>query len=266
MRTRRPFPVALAIASVLLSSTVASAQERAVRTTNFELSAAASDTDTKDSLSSGKLRIGAAAVIPLGQHFGASIAAAYSDVNVRTRDVLGGGPATGGRNSCGFDATEADLALFARRPSLGKIGVSYGLGRLSSGCGSGSVFVAAGDANLRTDNYRIDAEIYVRDLTFAVARTATDLDGRQTLESTSWSTRWYPIDSLRITASGNGLYDQDSYGLRLDHQPEFLGDMLGVHIGYSMTDMRPRIRTITVGFAYYFGAQTSLKTRDREYR
>jgi len=266
MRTRRPFPIALAIATVLLSSTVASAQERAVQTTNFQLSVAASDTDTKDSLSSGKLRIGAAATIPLGQYFGASVAGAYSDVNVRTRDVLGGGLSAGGQNSCGFNGTEADVALFARRPSLGKIGVSYGLGRLSPDCGASSVFVATGDEKLRTDNYRIDAEIYVRDLTFAVARTSTDLDGHQTLESTAWSTSWYPLDSLRITASGNDLYDQDSYGLRLDHQPEFLGDVLGVHVGYSMTDVHPRIRTITVGFAYYFGAQTSLKTRDREYR
>ncbi|HWK75984.1 MAG TPA: hypothetical protein VNQ81_17035 [Povalibacter sp.] len=261
MRTRRPFPVALVIASALLWSAAASAQERAVRTTNFQLNVVTSDTDTKDSLSSGKLKIGAAATIPLGPYFGASVAGAYSDVNVRTRDVLGGS-----RNSCGFNGTEADVALFARRPSLGRVGVSYGLGRLSSDCGTGSVFVETGDANLRTDHYRIDAELYVRALTFALARTSTDLDGHQTLESTDWSTSWYPLDSLRITAFGSDLYDQDSYGLRLDHQPEFLGDVLGVHVGYSMTDVHPRIRTITVGFAYYFGAQTSLKARDREYR
>lgn len=266
MKQQRSMQVLMSVAA-LLASGAALAQSRAVEQSNFALGAFASDDRTANSVSSGKIRLHAQGTLPLGDYFGASVAAGYSDANVKTRKMLdGGGANSSNRVSCSFDGTDANVSLFARRPSLGRIGVSYGMGRISSSCGPSSLFFPSGDDKLRTDNYRIDAEVYWRDFTFGAARTTTQLDDGPKLESTEFNVSWYPIDSLRVRVSGNDLYDKKTYGIQLEHQPEFLGDSFGVSLGYTATDASPRVRSIGIGFVYHFGTRVSLKVRDRQYR
>lgn len=244
------------------------AQIGASEASNFEVSVESIDSDTADSTSNGTLGGRLRATVPLGTYFAASVAGGYSETKVRTRDVLADaiGSLSGVRPSCDFDSTNGEVTLFARRPTLGKIGVSYGVGSLGAECGADSQFLANGEDTLSTEGYRIEAEYYLYDFTLAAARTSTELEDGPKLESTSVTASWYPLDSLRISVSGNDLYEQDTYGIVFEHQPEFLGNGFGVYVGYSKTDQDPSTRTISLGLSYHFGTKVELKARDRHYR
>jgi hypothetical protein len=156
--------------------------------------------------------------------------------------------------------------LFARWPSLGRVSVSYGNGLLTSDCGDQATFVSTGDDEMGTDNYRAAVEAYLGNFTFGANHTSTELEDGPKLESNLFSASWYPIDDLRFTLSGGDLFEQDTYGVEIEHQPEFMGQSLGVVLGYSIVDREQRVGTISFSVVYHFGTKIELKTRDREYR
>lgn len=269
MKTARNRPCIVLLAVVaLLGSSGALAQSRAAEITTMHVGLAARDIDTSGSTSVGELGLNAGATIPLGEWFAAMLSASYANATVRTRDVLvdAGGTITGARPSCDIESTGGSAGLFLRRPSLGRVGASYGVGRLSSDCGDISEFLASGADDLDTEHYRAYGEVYLRDFTLGAAFTSTEPDGGEKLESTAVSATWYPIESLRITATGNDLYDRNAYGLVIEHQPDFMGDALGVYVGYETNEETPRTGIISFGFAYHFGSRVPLQTRDRQYR
>lgn len=242
-------------------------ESKAVQKTNFSLGLVASDSDTKDSTSNGTFGVGGIVTMPVGKLFGASLAGAYSRTTARTSDVLLDVTSSDStRPSCRFNNTDLSASLFARVPRWGKISASYGQGQLSSDCGGQSVFVSTGDDEMGTDSYRFGAEAYLGDFTFAAAHTSTELEDGPKVDSNIFTGSWYPLDSLRVTLSGGDLYDQDTYGIELEHQPEFMGDSLGVVLGYSVVDREREVGTISFSVVYHFGTKVELKTRDREYR
>jgi hypothetical protein len=260
--------VGLLAASLLLFSAGTFAQSRAVEARNYEFGLASSDSNTSGSTSSGTLGVHGTGTLPIGSLLGVALSGYYSESNVRTGDVLdlSNSATSGNRPSCGFDSLGGDITLFARRPSLGKIAVSYGVGRLSPQCGDDAVFIADGKDKLSTKNYEVEAEVYLGDFTLGASRTSTDLDQGSKLESNAIVASWYPFNSFKVSVSGNDLYGENTYGLMLEHQPEFMGDAFGIHLGYSKSEQTPQVRTIYLGLAYYFGARVELKTRDRQYR
>jgi hypothetical protein len=256
------------LAAALLASPLAFAQTRAAESRNFEVELHSTDRDTKDSTSNGALGVDIGGTIPLGDWFAANFSGGYTKTRVRTRDVLRNddGSFSGVRPSCNFDGYGAEVGLFARRPRLGKIGVSYGLSNLSADCGSDSPFLPTGDDSLDSDRYTVEAEVYLGNFTLGASRTTTTPDGAPDIETTEARISWYPLESLRVTVLGNDLYDEDNYGIELEHQPEFLGDGFAVRLGYYDGDSEPSVRTIRLGLSYYFGTKVPLKTRDRQYR
>ena len=126
--------------------------------------------------------------------------------------------------------------------------------------------MSTGDDEQGTDNYLAEAEAYLGDFTFGANHTSTELEDGPKLESNIFNASWYPLDSLRVTLSGGDLYEQDTYGIELEHQPEFMGDSLGVVLGYSVVDREQEVGTISFSVVYHFGTKVELKTRDREYR
>ena len=271
--TRQLYIRAALLAAFPLLGTVAAAAElpratepKAVQSTNFSLGLLASDSDTKDSTSNGTFGLGGIATIPIVGDFGASLGGNYSRSTARTSDVLlDATSTTASRPSCRFNNSDVEVTLFARRPTLGKVAASYGTGKLSADCGDNSVFVATGDDELSTDHYRFSVEAYLGNFTVGAIHTSTDLDGPK-LESDSFSASWYPLNSVRLSLSGGDLYDQDTYGFEVEHQPEFMGNSLSVLLGYSSVDRDQEIRTIHFGVIYHFGTKVELKTRDRQYR
>jgi hypothetical protein len=269
MKTLRNLPcIAALAAAALFGGGNASAQSRAAEITTAHAGLAARDIDTSGSTSTGELGLNAGATIPLGDWFAASLSASYSNATVRTREVLvdAGGTITGARPSCDIDSSGGSAGLFFRRPSLGRVGASYGIGRLSSDCGDVGEFLASGTEDLDTEHYRVYGEAYLWDFTLGASFTSTEPDGGEKFETTVVSATWYPIESLRITASGNDLYDRNGYGIVIEHQPDFMGDALGVYLGYESSDESPRTGIISFGFAYHFGPRVPLQTRDRQYR
>lgn len=262
------------LAALSLANTAAVAADpfratepKAVQATNYSLGLVASDSDTKDSTSNGTFGLGGTATLPIGNLFGASLSGTYSRTTARTSDVLlDVASSDSTKPTCRFNSSEAALSVFARRPTLGKVTASYGSGRLTSDCGDESVFVSTGDDKMGTDNYRLAVEAYLGNFTFGAARTSTELEDGPKLESDTLSATWYPLDSLRVTLSGGDLYDQDSYGIELEHQPEFMGNSLGVTLGYSVVDREQKVGTINFSVVYHFGTEVELKTRDRLYR
>ena len=242
-------------------------ESKAVQATNFSLGLLASDSDTKDSTSNGTFGLGGVATMPIGSLFGASLSGSYSRSTARTSDVLlDATSTTSSRPSCRFNNNDAAVTLFARRPTLGKIGATYGTGRLSADCGDEAVFVHTGDDELSTDHYRFNVEAYLGDFTFGAVHTSTELEDGPKLEANSFSASWYPLDSVRLSLSGGDLYDEDTYGFEVEHQPEFMGDSLSVTLGYSVVDREQEISTLHFGVIFHFGTKVPLKIRDRQYR
>lgn len=259
--------ITLALLGAMSASTSAHAQ-RAVEATNFELELQSNDSDTSGSTSTGTLGALISGTLPIGSYFGASLSGGYSTSRVRTGDVLpreDGAPA-GLRPSCSFESLDGEVSLFARRPTLGKFEVSYGIGELSADCSANSSFLPDGSDKLDTDRQRVDLEFYLGNFTFGGRYTQLGLDGGVDLDTTELRASWYPLDSLKVALSGNNQYDEDTYGILFEHQPEFLGDGFAVQLGYALTDADPSTRTISLGLSYFFGTRVSLKDRDRFYR
>jgi len=242
--------------------------QRAVETRNFELSVNSNDNDTSGSTSTGTLGGSLRGTLPIGAFLGLSATGGYSTSRVRTGDVLPleDGTISVTRPSCSFDNLDGELSLFARRPNLGRIGLSYGIGELSSDCSVNSQFLLSGDDKLDTDRQRLDLELYLSDFTIGGAYTQLNLDSGPELETTALHASWYPLDSLKITLSGDDQYEDNTYGIRFEHQPEFLGDGFGVQLGYAKTDGDVDRQVISVGLSYFFGTRVTLKDRDRLYR
>lgn len=239
---------------------------RAVQATHLELSATGLDVDTDDSTSSGTLGFSALFTVPVGQYLGATVGGGYSETAVRTRRAIEdvGSKIVGVRPSCDFDTTDLNAGLFARWPQWGRIGASYGVGKLSADCGQGA-FMQSGSDSLDTSRYRIEAEAYLGDFTLTLAHTATDLDGPE-LESDAVTASWYAFDNFKVSLGGTDLGGDNVYELMLEAQPEFMGDALSVRLGYSRSDNDPTVSTVTIGFSWFVGRRIPLKLRDRTYR
>lgn len=274
MIRNNPYIHGAIFAALSLASTVTFGAElgrpvepKAVQKTSFSLGLLASDSDTKDSTSAGTFGLNGILTLPIGKYFGAALGGTYSRTTARTSDVLldvVSPDAT--RPSCRFNNKDLSATVFARWPSWGRVSVGYGNGNLSADCGEQSMFVSTGDDEMGTDNYRVGAEAYLGNFTFGANHTQTELEDGPKLESNLFSASWYPINSLRVTLSGGDQFDQDTYGIELEHQPEFMGDSLGVVVGYSVVDREQEVGTVSFSVVYHFGTKVELKTRDREYR
>ncbi|WP_153066987.1 hypothetical protein [Steroidobacter cummioxidans] len=258
------------LATLPLVANIAAAAEpaqRAVQATNFSLGLVASDSDTKDSTSNGTFGLGAIGTMPIGDLFGASLSGNFSRTTARTSDVLLDLTSeSSSRQTCRFNNSDGALSVFARKPTLGRISASYGKGKVTSDCGNESVFVSTGDDSMGIDYYRVGAEAYLGNFTFGAVHTSTEPENGAKLESDIFSASWYPLASLKVTLSGGDLYNQDTYGIEIEHQPEFMGESLGVALGYSVIDRDQRIGTINFSVVFHFGTKVELKTRDRQYR
>jgi hypothetical protein len=258
------------LAALQLATNVAAAAEpapRAVQTTNWSLGLVASDSDTKDSTSNGTFGIKGIATLPIGSLFGASVEGNYSRTTARTSDVLFDvASQNSSRQTCRFNNSDAAVSVFARKPTLGRIAASYGKGNVTSDCGDDSVFVSTGDDSMGIDYYRVAAEAYLWNFTLGAVHTSTEPEDGSKLESDIFKASWYPIENLKVTLSGGDLYDQDTYGIEIEHQPEFMGNSLGVALGYSVIDRDQEIGTINFNVVYHFGPKVELKRRDRFYR
>lgn len=258
------------LAALQLATNVAAAAEpaqRAVQSSTFSLGLVASDSDTKDSTSNGTFGLGGIYTRPIGDLFGVSLQGNLSRTTARTSDVLFDvASENSSRQTCRFNNNDVALGFFARKPTLGKVSASYGKGNVKSDCGDQSVFISTGTDKMDIDYYRVGAEAYLGNFTVGGVHTSTEPEDGEKLESDVLNASWYPLENVKVTLSGGDLYDQDTYGIEIEHQPEFMGNSLGVALGYSVIDRDQEIGTISFNVVYHFGPNVELKVRDRAYR
>jgi hypothetical protein len=241
----------------------ASAQEtRAVQEINGD--AGLSFEDVRSAGGANKtVGINADAIFPLGAYLGLSVAgdAAKTNIDVARHDsVLGTTP------SCSINDAGLQVGVFARNPSLGKIGASYGIGHLHSSCDGDASFVANRASSSKTHNYQAQAEYYLHDFTFGAAHTQTQVPGQGDLNQDLFSVSWYPVSDVRITPSGGRQDHNDVFGIALEAQPEFLSQTVSVVLSYSLLRQNSDIKSFSIGFVHHFGKPIDLEMRDRYYR
>lgn len=258
----------LAFAPMLTGAAFA-ADDFAVRSSNFQLGISSQHVATSGSISNGALGADFDANFPLVSYLGGSVSGSFARSEARVRSALESADnGTSGTltQPCSFNNTTYGASLFLRKPSLGRVGVSYDRGKLDADCGDDSQFLSTLGDSLTTKNLTGFVEYYWRDFTFAGQHVETTLERGAKLKSDTFSISWYPLNSLRVGLSTNDLYGNRSYGVMIEHQPEFLGDAFSVSLGYAIRDQDPQVRTVTFNLVYHFGTQVELKTRDREYR
>jgi hypothetical protein len=249
-------------AALLLYAAHAVADSPAVRDWNNQLGYASGDTYVAGGTDSNTYGINAATTVPLAAYVAGSLSGAFNRTNVATSDVA---TATGGTvPSCSLNDGSLVAGLFVRRSDIGRLGLSYGLGRTRSRCDA--TFLATGSDRLDTRTTALNAEVYLGPFTVGGTRSRTKVKSAYDFDSDSLAGSWYPMENLRMTVSGDGLDLKDTYHFNLEYQPELLENSTGLLIGYTTRRGDNSTRAVTVGINYYFGTRVDLKTRDREYR
>lgn len=193
--------------------------------------------------------------------FGASLSGIASNATVQIELPVD----LPGKTTCSYETLSGTATLFARRPSLGRISASYSAAELKSKCGA-SGFVG-NSATLDSDAYSLAAEYYLPEVTLAAQRKVTSFGENSELVADVVSAAWYPLTDLSVAANAGRVGGNMQYGIAVEHQPEILGEFASVALSFGNLDAAGNsIRTISLSFAYHFGARFDLKTRDRQYR
>ena len=190
--------------------------------------------------------------LPVGNYLGASL---FGSVGTSEVDdaVLG---------SCDVDGHSLGGGLFVRDVNVGRIGASI------SRSDSEACFTSAGlsgTTDTTTDAYGVDAEYYLRTVTVGLSRSWVDYDGWDA-DLARLRAAWYPMKNLSLAFAVGALDAEDSRSATLEYQPGFLGNAVGIGLGYSYYKEEPSDGTWTVGLTYYFDKRIDLLTRDRRYR
>jgi len=242
------------------------ADSQAVRAVNYQLAYASGDTNTSGGSDSRTNGINGGVTFPLATYLGASVSGAYAHSTLATNFPNGTNVLTLASTAphCTVNSKDLDAGLFVRDPTIGRIGVSYGLGRAKSNCDAS--FVVTGTDTLDTRVYAVGAEYYFPKVTIALSRTQTRFDPVNKFDSDVLTGSWYPTNILRVALSAEGMSMKNTYSLGLEYQPEFLDNSSGLSISYSTRHQTVTSHIVMVGLVYYFGERTDLLTRDREYR
>ncbi len=207
--------------------------------------------------------LNAQAVFPLGPYIGFSLAGDIAKTNI---DVARHDTTLGTTPSCSVNDTGLEAGLFTRNPTLGKIGVSFGVGHLHSSCDGDAAFVASQASSNNSHNYQAAGEYYLHDFTLGAAHTQTHVPGQGDLNQDLFSVSWYPVADVRITPSGGRQDHNDLYGVAVEAQPEFLSQTVSVVLSYSLLRQSSDIKSFSIGFVHHFGKPIDLEVRDRYYR
>lgn len=201
-------------------------------------------------------------LFPLTRYFGAALEGSLGHTNLLIDKVA----TTAGKVSCGYNTTAVGGQLFARLPTVGKLGAAYTTSRISSQCEDNASFLSDGSDSFQADGYTLSAEYYFPAVTLAASRSETSPDGGNSFTTDTVKVTWYPVADLSLTPSVGRTRGVDSYGFTLEHQPDFLGRSLSLALSYVVQDQDEKISTLTLGFTYHFGTRVELKVRDRQYR
>lgn len=251
-----------------LASATSHADEARAALPNAQLGAVFTSVDAADNSNrsaQGEFRI----TLPVTSFLGASLRGNYADTNIqidKPDDPVGGNDLVSGA-SCGLNSMTGTGTLFARRPDFGRVSASFSAARLKSKCGDSASLVSGNSDTLDSTGYSLAAEYYFPLFTVAAEHTVTSFDTDDDRVADVVSASWYPMLDLSVSPHAGRIDGSTQYGFAIEHQPEFLGRGTSVSLSVSNLDLDDdSILTVSLSFAYHFGARVDLKTRDREYR
>lgn len=252
------------IALLLLAcNRIALADSQAVQKTNVIVGYASWDTSSSSVRVGNSYDIYGGVAFPLAPYLGASLTGAFGSSTLRT-NYNADGTSTNTSTTCSIGNDNLDAELFARDPTVGKLGISYAAGRQKSHCNG--TFLTTGSDVQDTSGYGIHAEYYFSSVTAAAAYAKTNVGSNSELNSASLSAGWYPMSDLRIDMSASGLDLKNSYMVGLEYRPAFLDESLSLLLSYTSQNLSTQTHTIMVGINYFFEKHVPLITRDRYYR
>lgn len=256
--------ISLVIIFVLSFSPMAMAATQAVSDTNYELGFNTADIYSQGNRVSYYHQLGASGTFPLGTYLGASISGHYGNTTLLPTSANNTLNAAYPWGECDYRSTGVAASLFARTPSLGRIGIGYASDRLVSHCQA--TFIVSGTNNLNSNTYNGDAEYYFQHITIAAAWSYTKIESAGDQTTDSLTTTWYPTNQSRIELTADGRDLKNTYSLDMEYQPDFLDNALGVVFDYTSQHRGVSNQTYMLGVRYYFSTHVDLLQRDRFYR
>jgi hypothetical protein len=253
----------IALLLLLLCDDNALADSQAVQATNVLVGFASWDTSASVGTANNSYNINGDVTFPLTTYLGASLSGAFGHTRIPTNPYPSSIPTTTG-SACSLNNDNLNAQLFVRDQAVGKVGVSYGVGRQESHCSS--TFLTTGSDTQDTRSLSASAEYYFSKATLAVAATKTHLGQDSDLVSDSLTVNWYPISDMRVALSAFGLDLKDTYKVGLEYRPAFLDESLSLLVAYSSQHLTTESHSIIVGINYIFGQHVTLITRDRYYQ
>jgi hypothetical protein len=250
----------------LLGGAEAFADGRAVEEASYRVGIESGDVYRSGERDVNFLGINGGATFPLGTYLGGSLAASYvsSDVGGSFRDQNPGVALADDQPSCSVRESALGASVFARDPSLGRIGAGVREAQSEPSCDA--VFLVNGSDTLDTTSYSGNAEIYLERVTLAAALTRTRLDGADDLVTATLTASWYPANNFRLDLSGDGGDVPDTQRIGFEYQPDFFGTALRLRLAYARQDQAVDVHFITFGLIFDFGKAVDLITGDRRFR
>ncbi len=254
------------IVPLLLYASAPLADSQAVRKINFQLSYVSGDINTSGGSDGRTNGVQGSAIFPLMGYLGASVSGDYAHSTLATNfpNANSGLSPSGTAPHCVVNNGDLGIAVFARDPGIGRVGVSYGTGEAKAECAS--TFLASGTDKLKSKDYTASAEYYFPRVTVALSRSQTQFSPTGRIDGDALTGSWYPTNILRAGFSAEGLDLKNTYIVDLEYQPEFLDNSAGLSISYSTQHQTVTSHIVMVGITYYFGNRVDLLTRDRAFR
>ena len=256
----------LAAALLLLYGNNALADDQEQHTSHFQTGFASGNTYTSGGNDSNSYGINGSATVPFASYLSGWLSGSYAHTRFANDLLSSGGNSTptGQFSKCGINNSHVDAGLFARLEDRGKLGISYGAGKIDSRCNA--TFLSNGGDTLRTTNYTTNAEYYFSKVTVAAAWNRTQLGAASNLDTSTLTASWYPMNNARISLSADGMDSKDTFRFAAEYQPELLDNSVSFLLGYTTLNQTTNARIVTVGVLYYFDKHVGLIVRDRQYR
>jgi hypothetical protein len=245
--------------AVMVSSSAA-ASERAVESIHYQASAEGRLTEDDAALNDDKNRIlgiNGEVTLPLGHYFGATFGAAYSDssrTSYPEADIKG-------------DTLFGYAGVFARDPSLGRVGLTYDRSRFDYTVTGKYPYYAGQQYSDEFDVWAVTlmGEMYSEQVTFGFTQTRAETTNSDDIDNiTTVYARWYLTENIVTDVRASIESGEDEvYVLDLEYQPEFLQSSTSFTLGYLHG---ADLKGVRLAVTYFFDKRFDLKTRDRHYR
>lgn len=241
----------IAILGMLLSLAASVFAEEAVQALHYEVGALAlaGRSDRVEGLDSNLYGIRGEVTVPLAQYVGAALSGAYSRLHIKDN-----------QGSCNMGLNTFGAQLFARSPTVGRVGLGYGHDK------DASCQFYGGEVRTGSSEYLVFGEYYFEPVTLAFSHSRTEFNRSDFRRKKSYGrATWYATSNLSLEVAAGMEDAKDHYQATLAFQPALFGKSTSISVGYSK-QRDYDYQSFMLAFSYFFDNRVDLKIRDRHFR